>query len=112
MSDNPESLRGSVDSAIENMDWLTSADVAAKALARSYADQIDAVLEGSHTCKECGAESAQSPEQITKALYLGPHLLNALKALGGTPEGRAGIDVTQEVKGALSGIRKRRTAGS
>ncbi|AKC03029.1 hypothetical protein BH790_gp04 [Gordonia phage Gsput1] len=104
-------LRHEVDDAIEAMDWLKPADAASKALARAYADQIDAVIDGSHICKHCGEETSQSPEQITKALYLGPHLLNALRALGGTPEGRSGLDVTEQVKGALSGIRNSRRPG-
>ncbi|AXQ65126.1 terminase small subunit [Gordonia phage Schmidt] len=107
-------LLDSVDASLERMDWLKDADDAARALARAYAEQIDAVLDGEfqQKCPDCGTEVGPDASQITKALYLGPHMLNALRALGGTPEGRAGIDVTEQVKGALSGIRQRRASGT
>lgn len=104
-------LLASLDAAIGRMDWLTDADEAAKSLARAYAEQIDAATEVEKHCPECGADCGPDSTAITKALYLGPHLLNALRALGGTPEGRAGLDVTEQVKGALSGIRNRRAPG-
>lgn len=105
-------LLDSVNESIGKMTWIKPADRAAVALAETYARQIDDVLDGPDAkCKECGADCGPDAAQITKALYLGPHLLNALRALGATPEGRAGLDVTEPVKGALSGIRNRRAAG-
>ncbi|QDH85045.1 terminase small subunit [Gordonia phage Dardanus] len=105
-------LLDSVNESVGRMAWLQDADKAALALARAYAEQIDAVVdgEGGSTCPECGAETGPDATAITKALYLGPHLLNALRALGATPDGRAALDVTQPTKGALSGIRNRSAA--
>lgn len=71
-----ETLLQAVDSALADMSWLTAADRGAVALARTYARRIDDALEY--------AEG----QEVTKALYLGPHLLNALRALGGTPDAR------------------------
>ena len=93
-------LEQAVTESIGQMPWLTAADTGAKALAYAYARQIDAAV---------GPEAGEvSGYEATKALYLGPHLLNALRALGGTPDGRAQLDVTQAVEGALSGIRNKR----
>lgn len=109
-------LLDSVNESIVKMTWLTPADDAAKALARTYAKQIDAVIEGTgqHVCDHCGetTEVEADATQITKALYLGPHLLNALRSLGGSPDGRAALDVTEKVEGALSGIRRKRSSPS
>lgn len=69
-------LRREVDASIAAMGWLVDADKGTVALARVYADRIDEALETG-----AGVE-------VTKALYLGPHLLGTLRALGGTPEGR------------------------
>jgi hypothetical protein len=45
------------------------------------------------------------PQTVTKALYLGPHLLNALAALGGSPAGRKLLDVKGEARGKLASVR-------
>lgn len=60
-------------------DEVTAADQALVDLAMRYAHQIDAGV-------EAGGQSA------TKALYLGPHLVKALGALGCTPESRKVIE--------------------
>lgn len=75
------------------MKWLTPADHAAVELARSYAATIDQAL-------ETGDGLA-----ITKALYLGPHMLNALSALGGTPTGRKALELKEEARGKLAAVR-------
>lgn len=94
-------LREAVDESIEAMSWLTDADKGAVALTKAYAKQIDDVI-----------EDGEAPgSDVTKALYLGPHLINGLRALGGTPDGRAQLDVEEKVKGALSGIRALRKSG-
>ena len=72
----PGPLERQIDAAEKDMEWLTGADKAAVELARVYARRIDEA-----TLKEEGQE-------VTKALYLGPHLLNTLRALGGTPDER------------------------
>ncbi len=66
-------LTESVHAAVNEMTWLKPSDRAAVDLAFTYAAQIDAVLE------------TGDAQQIVKALYLGPHLLNTLRAIGGTP---------------------------
>lgn len=67
------SLEASVRKSVEGMPWLTPSDNAAIELAATYAARIDRAVDG-------GDEQA-----ATKALYLGPHLLNTLRALGGAP---------------------------
>lgn len=81
-----------VTAALAEMTWLKPSDGAAKALALKYATQIDA------------AAKLTGPE-LTKALYLGPHLLNALRALGGTPAERKGLEDGGNVKGSLGRLR-------
>jgi hypothetical protein len=87
------SLEQSVGKATRSMAWLTPADHAAVELAKSYARSIDGALES-------GDQMA-----ITKALYLGPHLLNALGALGGTPSGRKALELKEEARGKLAAVR-------
>lgn len=89
-SESPPSfgeLERAVEDSLASM-TLTGADAGAMQLARTYAGQIDAVL------------ATGDPYERTKALYLGPHLLNALSALGGTPAGRK---AASEGKGAVGG---------
>ena len=92
VADRP-GLTVSVEEAIGQMTWLTESDHAARDLALTYARQIDAAL--------AGGDSAEA----TKALYLGPHLLKALEALGGTPPTRKALGIGAEVKGQLSRLR-------
>ena len=49
------------------MSWLTSTDQAAVRLVLAYARLIDAAMKRSEE------------GEVTKALYLGPHLLNTLR---------------------------------
>lgn len=86
-------LKSSVDAAAKQMPWLTPADAAAVDLARSYAETIDIAIESGDA------------QTVTKALYLGPHLLNALAALGGTPAGRRALDLKEEARGKLATVR-------
>jgi hypothetical protein len=86
-------LEASVLAAVRGMSWLEDTDQAGVELALTYARQIDrAVAEGE------GVE-------VTKALYLGPHLLNALRALGGTPLERKEIGEPEDVGGKLAKLR-------
>src|SRR5690625_3797533 len=70
----PGPLERQINVAVDGMEWLSEADKASVEFARVYASRID--------------EETLSGEgqEVTKALYLGPHLLNTLKALGGTPD--------------------------
>lgn len=90
------SLVDAVDASIAAMDWVTDADDAAVTLARTYAQRIDeavAVGEG---------------QEVTKALYLGPHLLNTLRALGGAPDARGQLDTGKPASAAASALDKYR----
>jgi len=70
-------LRTAVLAALRGAQGLTAADAGARELALSYADAIDL------------SRLTGDPQDLTKALHLGPHLLAALKALGCTPDSRA-----------------------
>lgn len=57
-------------------------------VARRYAKAIDDASNSELTCKHCGEEGLPDKQALTKALYLGPHLVNALRELGLTPAAR------------------------
>lgn len=86
----PEGLLGAVTAAVESMPWLTPSDGGMVVLALKYAAAIDADPDG-------------------KALFLGPHLVNALKALGGAPAERKALGVEQQVRGKLAQLREGRS---
>lgn len=83
---NTGSLRRSVTNATRANKSLDARDRAAINLALAYADAIDEAL------------VSNDPMLKTKTLYLGPHLLATLTALGCTPAGRK--DVETSLKGA------------
>lgn len=68
-------LREEVEKAIESMQDLEESDGGLQALALRYADRIDAGLQAG------GKDSI-------KVMYLGPHLFNVLRELGGSPAAR------------------------
>lgn len=82
-----QDLTASVIAAVDQMPWLTAADGAAVDLAKAYAATIDEAIESGNG------------ERITKALYLGPHLLRTLESLGGTPAGRKMSSAGQKQEG-------------
>lgn len=86
-------LADSVHASVKAMTWLTTSDQAAVDLALTYARRIDDAL-----------ESAEGQE-VTKALYLGPHLLNTLRALGGAPAERKALGAEGAVGGKLAQLR-------
>jgi hypothetical protein len=86
-------LVDSVQAAVKAMPWLEPSDKAAVDLALVYAARIDDALEN--------AEG----QEVTKALYLGPHLLNTLRALGGAPAERKELGFEQSVGGKLAALR-------
>src|SRR5699024_1402561 len=101
MSDDriPGPLERQIDAAVDGMEWLSEADKASVELARVYARRIDEA-----TLNEQGQE-------VTKALYLGPHLLNTLKALGGTPDERMKMLATkgeEKEVDSIDDLRKKR----
>jgi hypothetical protein len=82
-----------VQTAVEQMHWLAPTDRAAVDLALTYAKRIDEALEYGEG------------QEVTKALYLGPHLLNTLRALGGTPAERKALVGEEAVVGKLAALR-------
>lgn len=93
------SLSDSVTDSVGKMTWLTDTDRAAVDLALTYAARIDEALD------------TGEGQEVTKALYLGPHLLNTLRALGGTPAERKALQVDAPVAGKLAQLRAVRDAG-
>ena len=87
---DPETLEGTFRASVAAMDWLKDTDNALVRTGLEYARQIDKVIQ----------DPEVSATDKTKALYLGPHLINALKELGGTPGSRK--DLTQG-EGAIGG---------
>lgn len=113
------SLEEAVENAIGQMDWLQATDRAMVELALSYARQIDMA----NALAIAGADllkALQDPDRFDeqegiaqldasvkvandaigksmKAHYLGPHLHNAMRSLGGDPASR------KEITGASSG---------
>lgn len=92
------SLVASVEAAVAQMTWLGDTDQATVELAMTYARRIDAAI-----------ESEQGPD-VTKALYLGPHLLNALRALGGAPAERKALGLEAPTHGKLADLRAARAS--
>ena len=88
-------LTESVEATFAAMPWLQDSDRAAMDLALSYARRIDEAVE------------TGEGQEVTKALYLGPHLLNTLRALGGTPSDRRGLKVEESAGGTLLAMQQR-----
>lgn len=63
-------------------------DEAIVEILRRYARAIDVANEGHVTCQECGEDTVLDANAISRALYLGPHYVNALRELGLTPAAR------------------------
>lgn len=93
-----DGLVAAFDSAVEAMEWLTPTDGAAVALGRLYAERIDDAI------------ATAEGQEVTKALYLGPHLLNTLRALGGAPAERKALGVEEKTRGKLAQLRAVREA--
>jgi len=98
MAARRRNLVTAVRSSTRNMTWLAESDRAAVDLAIRYAEAIE----------ERAANGTD--DQAQKALgWLGPHLLNTLKSIGGTPADRAALGVEAEAKGRLAEIRALRS---
>lgn len=85
----PYALESSVNEAVEAMDWLKRSDRAVVELCRQYARRIDLALR----MADLHPDNAHLAVSAVKALYTGPHLLNALKNLGGTPGDRIDLEI-------------------
>ena len=97
-ADGQGSLVESVQAAVAKMTWLEDSDRAAVDLALTYARRIDAAI------------ATESGPDATKALYLGPHLLNALRALGGAPAERKALGLEAPTVGKLAELRARQAS--
>ena len=86
---------GSLTVTVAAASWLKPTDQTAIDLAFTYARRIDSAI------------ATGEGQEVTKALYLGPHLLNTLRELGLTPGARKDLDIEGEVSGKLSDLRKR-----
>jgi len=86
----PETLHAAVTAAVGAMPWLTPADQGMVALALEYARKIDAA------------------EDDKAVGWMGPHLANALRALGGSPAERKALAVDEVVRGKLAVLRAAR----
>lgn len=105
----PYGLEQSVVDAVEAMHWIKPSDQAAVKLARTYAARIDKAMD------DFEADRIESTD-LNKVLYLGPHLLNTLRALGGAPaERKALLEGGQNTPGGkmdeLKARRQRKAAG-
>lgn len=85
-------LETQVQKSIGEMPWLTEADNGMITLALQYAKRIDNALRIADNLP--GDATAQV--NATKALYLGPHLVNCLKELGGTPGSRLELEAKRK----------------
>lgn len=90
------SLVESVTRATAAMHWLGDSDQAMVDLAVRYAERIE------EAAAEGGADS------FKMVGWLGPHLANTLKALGGAPAERKALGVDRAVKGRLAELRAAR----
>lgn len=114
MLESPEFLPGPLEQAlrksVEGASWLQGTDGAAVELAAMYAQRID---QGTREFRLGEIDSSS----YNKVLYLGPHLLNTLKAVGLSPEDRMKIMLaTGPVKEAdvvdeLKNRRRKRASG-
>lgn len=102
-----ETLEEAVETAVGQMDWLQATDRAMVELALSYARQIDmanfVALDASERLKNLDPDmepedakafmdtANRSLAASMKAHYLGPHLHNAMRSLGGDPASRKEI---------------------
>lgn len=82
-----QSVRDALEESIRINSQLMPEDAGLVAVARAVADQIDAAVKNSS-----GAE-------LTKALYLSPHVTNFLREMLATPAARLQAKVNKEVKG-------------
>ena len=83
----PEGLLAIVTAAVAAMTWLQPSDRGMVALALEYARRIDVATDE----KTVG--------------WLGPHLANTLRSLGGAPAERKALGVEEQVRGKLAELR-------
>jgi len=113
-------LVSAVQAAADSMGWLDPADRAMLALALRYAQTIeDAHLLAERLADLDVSDRSQSIFKRVEALeamadaqkaigWIGPHLANALKSLGGAPAERKALGVEEAVRGRLAELRAAR----
>lgn len=87
-------LVAAVRQTVDAMTWLTPSDVAMVELAFRYASEIEAAVGTANQSKLVG--------------WLGPHLANTLKTLGGAPVERRELVGEEAVGGRLAQLRAAR----
>jgi hypothetical protein len=99
MPRNMHALRKSFDASVAASTQVREVDAAVIQAGRVIADRIDA------------AKAESEGSDLTKSLYLMPHLVNILRELLATPNARAnvGLKETPEATGKLSQLRARAT---
>ena len=85
------SVRAAVDESIRINGHLLPEDAGLVAAARAVADRID------------GAIAEESGSELTKALYLIPHVTSLLREMLATPAARLNAKVNKEVPGGKLG---------
>ncbi len=88
----PATVLGAVTAAVGAMTWLQPSDLAlvALALALEYARTID------------------DADDVKTVGWVGPHLANVLRALGGAPAERRALGIEEPVRGKLAELRAAR----
>lgn len=116
----PTDLVSVVRDAAAQMTWLTPTDQALVALALRYAQTIEdahllaerlATLDVSDRTQSIfkRVEALEAMADAQKAIgWIGPHLANALKSLGGAPAERKALGVEEVVRGRLAELRAAR----
>ena len=114
------SLTAATRSSIRQMTWLEPTDDAAVALAVRYAETLDRAAAGARAAEipaDADADAAarirelEAQVEAVKVLgWLGPHVTNILRDLGGTPASRAKLSTGSKVGGKLAELRGRRQA--
>ena len=86
----PATVLEAVTAAVKAMTWLQASDQALVALAREYASTID------------------DAEDVKTVGWVGPHLANVLRSLGGAPAERRSLGIEEPVRGKLAELRAAR----
>jgi len=93
--ENKHQMREAFDRTVELSKDVKAVDAGAVQLGREYADRIDEAI------------ATAEGQELTKALYLGPHILGVFRELLATPAARAAADRGEEneVSGQLKNLR-------
>lgn len=84
-------LTDAFDESVEANRLVKPVDSALVAAGRTMAERIDDVM------------ATGEGQEVTKALYLMPHLMNILKEMGATPASRGEVAATPTQKGGAGG---------